>query len=301
MNTAVEEKPQNPSAKQPPKFVIGVRVLDQIKSELYNPEDLKLKVGMTVMINTQQGLKMGVVASNKVLNFRKDSEETRVLRIANENDFQAESRRHQIEENARTICSSKVVELKLPMNLSRVVHQPHTNKTIFFFTAEGRVDFRQLIRDLASNLRHRIEMKQVGVRDEAKVIGGYGVCGETLCCSTWLPDFAPVTIKMAKNQGMALNPSKISGVCGRLMCCLQYEHDNYKALIKNLPRINSQIQTPDGPGRVLKNGILEQRVVVRLEDETIMTYALDELPKQQNSQNSQKPQNPKIPKIRQKP
>ena len=301
MNTAVEEKPQNPSAKQPPKFVIGVRVLDQIKSELYNPEDLKLKVGMTVMINTQQGLKMGVVASNKVLNFRKDSQETRVLRIANENDFQAESQRHQVEEKARTICRNKVVELKLRMNLSRGVHQPHTNKTIFFFTAEGRVDFRQLIRDLASNLRHRIEMKQVGVRDEAKVIGGYGVCGETLCCSTWLPDFAPVTIKMAKNQGMALNPSKISGVCGRLMCCLQYEHDNYKALIKNLPRINSQIQTPDGPGRVLKNGILEQRVVVRLEDETIMTYGLDELPKQQNSQNSQKPQNPKIPKIPQKP
>ena len=300
MNTAVEEKPQNPSAKQPPKFVIGVRVLDQIKSELYNPGDLKLKVGITVMINTQQGLKMGVVASNKVLNFRKDSQETRVLRIANENDFQAESRRHQFEEKARTICSSKVIELKLPMNLSRVVHQPHMNKTIFFFTAEGRVDFRQLIRDLASSLRHRIEMKQVGVRDEAKVIGRYGVCGETLCCSTWLPDFAPVTIKMAKNQGMALNPSKISGVCGRLMCCLQYEHDNYKALIKNLPRINSQIQTPDGPGRVLKNGILEQRVIVRLEDETIMTYGLEELPKQQNSQNSQKPQNPKIPKIPQK-
>ena len=298
MNTAVEEKPQNTCAKQPPKFVIGVRVLDQIKSELYNPEDLKLKVGMTVMINTQQGLKMGVVASNKVLNFRKDSQETRVLRIANENDFKAESRQHQVEEKARTICSNKVVELKLPMNLSRVVHQPHMNKTIFFFTAEGRVDFRQLIRDLAYNLRHRIEMKQVGVRDEAKVIGGYGVCGETLCCSTWLPDFAPVTIKMAKNQGMALNPSKISGVCGRLMCCLQYEHDNYKALIKNLPRINSPIQTPDGPGRVLKNGILEQRVVVRLEDETIMTYGLNELPKQQNSQ---KPQNPKIPKIPQKP
>jgi len=301
MNTAVEEKPQNPSAKQPPKFVIGVRVLDQIKSELYNPGDLKLKVGMTVMIKTQEGLKMGVVASNKVFNFRKDSQETRVLRIANENDFQAESRQHQVEEKARTFCSSKVAELKLPMNLSRVVHQPHMNKTIFFFTAEGRVDFRQLIRDLASNLRHRIEMKQVGVRDEAKVIGGYGVCGETLCCSTWLPDFAPVTIKMAKSQGMALNPSKISGVCGRLMCCLQYEHDNYKALIKNLPRISSQIQTPDGPGRVLKNGILEQRVVVRLEDKTIMTYGLDELPKQQNSQNSQKSQNPQNPKITQKP
>ena len=290
MNTAVEEK--SSSAKQPPKFVIGVRVIDQIKSELYNPGDLKLKVGMKVMVNTQQGLKMGVVASNKILNFRKDSQETRVLRIANDNDFQAENRRHQVEERAKAICSRKIAELELPMNLSRVVHQPHMNKTIFFFTAEGRVDFRQLIRDLASNLRHRIEMKQVGVRDEAKVIGGYGVCGETLCCSTWLPDFAPVTIKMAKNQGMALNPSKISGVCGRLMCCLQYEHDNYKSLVKNLPRVNSHIKTPDGQGRVLKNEILEQRIVVLLEDETIMTYALDELPKQQNSQKPQNPQKP---------
>ena len=284
MNTAVKDKLENPSAKQPPKFVIGVRVLNQIKSELYNPGDFKLKVGMTVMVNTPQGLKMGVVASNKVLNFRKDSQETRVLRIANDNDFQVENRKHQVEEKARTICSEKIVELKLPMNLSRVVHQHHMNKTIFFFTAEGRVDFRQLIRDLAANLRHRIEMKQVGVRDEAKIIGGYGVCGETLCCSSWLPDFTPVTIKMAKNQGMALNPSKISGVCGRLMCCLQYEHDNYKALIKNLPRANSHIQTPDGPGRVLKNEILEQRVVVLLEDTSVMTYALDELPKPQGSQ-----------------
>jgi len=236
------------------------------------------------MVNTQQGLKMGVVASNKIPNFRQDSTFNRVLRIANDNDLQAENRRHQVEEKAKTLCNDKIVELKLPMNLSRVVHQPHMNKTIFFFTAEARVDFRQLIRDLASNLRHRIEMRQVGVRDEAKVIGGYGVCGETLCCSTWLPDFTPVTIKMAKNQGMALNPSKISGVCGRLMCCLQYEHDNYKALIKNLPRINSQIQTPEGPGRVLKNEILEQRVVVLLEDESIMTYHLNELPKPQNSQ-----------------
>jgi cell fate regulator YaaT (PSP1 superfamily) len=289
MSIAVKENPLNPSAKQPPKFVIGVRVLNQIKSELYDPGDLKLKVGMTVMVNTQQGLKMGVVASNKIPNFRKNGQESRVLRFANDNDFQAENRRQTVEEKAKTLCNNKVAELKLEMNLSRVVHQPHMNKTIFFFTAEGRVDFRQLIRDLASNLRHRIEMKQVGVRDEARVIGGYGVCGETLCCSTWLPDFTPVTIKMAKNQGMALNPSKISGVCGRLMCCLQYEHENYKVLVKNLPRVNSHIQTPDGPGRVLKNEILEQRVVVLLEDASILTYPISELPKLKNPQNPQKP------------
>ena len=227
---------------------------------------------------------MGVIASNKITNFRQKTDVNQILRIANDNDFQAESRRNQVEQKAKALCGEKIEELKLPMNLSRVVHQPHMNKTIFFFTAEGRVDFRQLIRDLASNLRHRIEMKQVGVRDEAKVIGSYGVCGETLCCSTWLPDFTPVTIKMAKNQGMALNPSKISGVCGRLMCCLQYEHENYKALIKNLPKINSPIQTPDGPGRVRNNEILEQRVVVLLDDESLMTYHLDELQKPQNPQ-----------------
>ncbi|MBT6346866.1 MAG: sporulation protein, partial [Nitrospina sp.] len=248
------------------------------------------KVGMNVMVNTAQGLRMGVVASNKIPNFNQDKTFNRVLRIATDSDTQTENKRLEVEKKATNLCSDKIVELKLEMNLSRVVHQPHLNKTIFFFTAEGRVDFRQLIRDLASNLRHRIEMRQVGVRDEAKVISGYGVCGETLCCSTWLPEFTPVTIKMAKNQGMALNPSKISGVCGRLMCCLQYEHDNYKALIKNLPRVNSQIQTPDGPGRVLKNEILEQRVLVQLEDDNRVTYDLDVLPK------AQKPQNPESKK-----
>ena len=231
------------------------------------------------MINTSEGLKMGLVASNKIINFTKTKDQNyyQVIRVANENDFQAENRRDKTEEKAKTLCSKKIVELKLPMNLSRVVYQPHMNKTIFFFTAEGRVDFRQLIRDLASNLRHRIEMKQVGVRDEAKAIGGFGICGETLCCSSWLPDFTPVTIKMAKTQGLALNPSKISGVCGRLMCCLQYEHDNYKEMVKGLPRVNSLVQTPDGSGKVLKNEILAQKVMVRLDDESIMTYSKEEL------------------------
>ncbi len=292
MNSPAEKTKDTEATSTPPKFLIGIRINNQAKSQLYDPKDLKLRVGMTVMVNSNQGLKMGLVASNKIINFRKDKNEHfyKVLRVANENDFQAENRRQGVEQKAKALCSEKILELKLPMSLSRVVHQPHMNKTIFFFTAEGRVDFRQLIRDLASSLRHRIEMKQVGVRDEAKVIGGFGICGETLCCSSWLPDFTPVTIKMAKNQGLALNPSKISGVCGRLMCCLQYEHDNYKEMVKGLPRVNSQIQTPDGPGKVLKNEILAQRVMVRLDDESIMTYAKEELKvKQQNP----KPENHK--------
>ncbi len=292
MNSTAEKTKDTEAPSTPPKFLIGIRINNQAKSQLYDPKELKLRVGMTVMVNSNQGLKMGLVASNKIINFRKDKKEHfyKVLRVANENDFQAENRRQSVEQKAKALCSEKILELKLPMSLSRIVHQPHMNKTIFFFTAEGRVDFRQLIRDLASNLRHRIEMKQVGVRDEAKVIGGFGICGETLCCSSWLPDFTPVTIKMAKNQGLALNPSKISGVCGRLMCCLQYEHDNYKEMVKGLPRVNSQVQTPDGPGKVLKNEILAQRVMVRLDDESIMTYAKEELKvKPQNP----KPENPK--------
>jgi len=286
MNSTAEKTKKTEAVSIPPKFLIGVRISNQAKSQLYDPKELKLRVGMTVMVNSNQGLKMGLVASNKIINFSKDKNESYyiVLRVANENDFEAENRRLSVEQKAKTLCSKKILELKLPMGLSRVVHQPHMNKTIFFFTAEGRVDFRQLIRDLASNLRHRIEMKQVGVRDEAKVIGGFGICGETLCCSSWLPDFTPVTIKMAKNQGLALNPSKISGVCGRLMCCLQYEHDNYKEMVKGMPRVNSQVQTPDGPGKVLKNEILAQRVMVRLDDESINTYPKEELKvKQQNT------------------
>ncbi|MDC1122753.1 regulatory iron-sulfur-containing complex subunit RicT [Nitrospinaceae bacterium] len=279
MNSTAEKTKKTEDISTPPKFLIGVRISNQAKSQLYDPKELKLRVGITVMVNSNQGLKMGLVASNKIINFRKDKNESfyKVLRVANENDFEAENRRLSVEQKAKTLCSEKIIELKLPMSLSRIVHQPHMNKTIFFFTAEGRVDFRQLIRDLASNLRHRIEMKQVGVRDEAKVIGGFGICGETLCCSSWLPDFTPVTIKMAKNQGLALNPSKISGVCGRLMCCLQYEHDNYKEMVKGMPRVNSQVQTPDGPGKVLKNEILAQRVMVRLDDESINTYPKEEL------------------------
>ena len=279
MNLTFEETKSTENKPEKPKYLIGVRINNQVKSELYDPKDLKLRVGMTVMVNTNQGLKLGVIASNKIINFYKNKDQNfhKVVRTANENDLQAENLRQKTEHKAKILCSKKIVELELPMNLSRVVHQPHMNKTIFFFTAEGRVDFRQLIRDLASNLRHRIELKQVGVRDESKVIGGVGICGEILCCSSWLPEFTPVTIKMAKTQGLALNPSKISGVCGRLMCCLQYEYENYKEMTKGLPRTNSNTQTPDGPGKVLKNQILEQKVIVRLDDESIMTYHKEEL------------------------
>jgi len=279
MESNTEKIKNNQTSTKKPKFLIGIRINNQFKSQLHDPRDLNLRVGTPVIVNTNQGLKLGTVASNKIINFRKDNNETfpHIIRKANANDFQAENRKQKTADNAKALCTKLIVKLKLPMNLSRVVHQPHMHKTIFFFTADGRVDFRQLIRDLASNLRHRIEMKQVGVRDEAKVIGGFGVCGETLCCSSWLPSFTSVTIKMAKNQGLPLNPSKISGVCGRLMCCLQYEHDNYKEMLIGLPKLNSNIQTPDGPGKVLKIEILDQKAVVLLNDGSIMKYHKNEL------------------------
>ena len=279
MNLLTQESPASVPEKAGPRFLIGIRVRDRGKSQLYDPGTLQLRVGMPVMIEAGKGQEIGFVASNKIANFRKESSQSfqRVLRAANANDLQAEARRQTLENNAKSLCAQKILDLKLPMNLSRVVHVPTANKTVFYFTAEGRVDFRQLIKELAANLRHRIEMKQVGVRDEARSIGGYGICGESLCCSTFLDEFSPVTIRMAKDQGLALNPSKISGVCGRLMCCLQYEHETYKDLIRGLPKHGTRLDTPDGPGKVLKNEILEQKIVVRLDDESIMTYELSEL------------------------
>ena len=281
MNQATTES-ANPSQQDPktPRFLIGVRIGDAFKTVLHDQGKLNLKVGTEVMVKSQQGIQLGVIASNKIPNIRKTKGEIpRILRVANENDFQAQTRKYEMERHAKKLCIEKIKGLNLAMNLSRVVHLPSQKKTIFYFTAEGRVDFRQLIKELVANLKHRIEMKQVGVRDEARAITGYGICGEALCCSTFLEEFTPVTIRMAKDQGLALNPSKISGVCGRLMCCLQYEHQIYKEMIKGMPKNGRTVLTPEGPGRVLKNDILGQTVLVRLEDESILTCSMEELKK----------------------
>ena len=264
----------------PPKFVIGVRVRGSLKSESCNPHNLILRVGMQVMVDTSDGPKMGQVVSNKIINIRKDPgfAPPGILRIADEKDRAKEKNQKERESNASLLCWSLIDQLGLAMNLSRVVYFEEMNKSMFYFTAEGRIDFRELVKQLAAKLRHRIEMRQVGVRDEAKAITGHGICGQSLCCSTFLPEFTPVTIRMAKDQGLALNPSKISGVCGRLMCCLQYEHDLYRSMIQELPKIGKIIDTPEGPGKVVKNDILKQVITVRLlDDDYTMYYHLDEL------------------------
>ncbi|MCH7651538.1 MAG: sporulation protein [Nitrospinae bacterium] len=277
------ECPKKEQAKQPPgpppKFVIGVRVRGSLKSEPCNPHTLILRVGMQVMVDTPDGPKMGQVISNKIINIRKDPDfaPPGILRIADEKDLAKEKNQKERESNASLLCWSLIDQLGLAMNLSRVVYFEEMNKSMFYFTAEGRIDFRALVKQLAAKLRHRIEMRQVGVRDEAKAITGHGICGQSLCCSTFLPEFTPVTIRMAKDQGLALNPSKISGVCGRLMCCLQYEHDLYRSMIKELPKVGKMIDTPEGPGKVVKNDILKQVVTVRLDDDYTVYYHLDEL------------------------
>ena len=261
-----------------PSFLIGVRTEGSFKSTLHDPGKQNFRVGTKVVVENDNGAQMGIIASNKIPNIiNTENKVPRILRTFNENDLQVQARRKKTEEHAKELCQQIISKLKLEMNLSRVIFLQHEKKIVFFFTAEGRVDFRQLIKELASSLKQRIEMKQMGVRDEARAIKGYGICGETLCCSTFLGEFTSVTIRMAKDQGLALNPSKISGACGRLMCCLQYEHQTYKELSQSMPKLGRNVQTPGGLGKVMQNNIIKQTVLVRLEDESILTYSTEEL------------------------
>jgi len=283
MNQIIHEDPTlaKKNSKRPP-FLIGVRIHGGSKSKLYDPGKQSFRVGTQVVVESSDGPQMGIIASNKIPNITKiEDKSPRILRTFNKHDLQILERKNKTEQHAKELCQQIIRKLKLEMHLSRVTLFQNKKKIVFFFTAEGRIDFRQLIKELVSHLKQRIEMKQMGVRDEARSIKGYGVCGETLCCSTFLEEFTPVTIKMAKDQGLALNPSKISGACGRLMCCLQYEHQTYKELSQTMPKVGSNIQTPGGLGKVLKNNIIEQSILVRHEDESILTYTTEELPKQQ--------------------
>ena len=261
-----------------PTFLIGVRIENFSKSILHDPGKQNFRVGTQVIVESNNGVQMGIIASNKIPNIITAQEKVpKILRVLNANDLQAQKRQKQTEQSAKELCQQLINKFNIKMDLSWVNHYPKEKKIVFFFTAEGRVDFRQLIKELVLKLKQRIEMRQMGIRDTASEIGGYGVCGETLCCSTFLKEFTPVTIRMAKDQGLALNPSKISGACGRLMCCLQYEHQIYKELSQTMPKSESIIQTPEGKGKVIQNNIIQQTVVVRLEDERIITFSIEEL------------------------
>lgn len=260
--------------------VVGVRFKKAGKVYYFDPNQFDISENEFVIVETVRGIEYGKVVITKkqvdendvVLPLKK------VIRIANENDRTiVEENKHAAKE-AYQVCQQKVVEHNLDMKLVDVEYTFDRNKIIFYFTADGRIDFRELVKDLAAIFRTRIELRQIGVRDEAKMLGGIGACGRMLCCSTFLGDFEPVSIKMAKDQNLSLNPAKISGLCGRLMCCLKYENDEYEAAKEQLPDLDQRIQTPHGTGRVIGLNILERLIQVELVDkERIVEYTLDEL------------------------
>ncbi|MGX9235452.1 PSP1 domain-containing protein [Bacillus paranthracis] len=260
--------------------VVGVRFKKAGKVYYFDPNQFDISENEFVIVETVRGIEYGKVVITKkqvdendvVLPLKK------VMRIANENDRTiVEENKHAAKE-AYQVCQQKVVEHNLDMKLVDVEYTFDRNKIIFYFTADGRIDFRELVKDLAAIFRTRIELRQIGVRDEAKMLGGIGPCGRMLCCSTFLGDFEPVSIKMAKDQNLSLNPAKISGLCGRLMCCLKYENDEYEAAKEQLPDLDQRIQTPHGTGRVIGLNILERLIQVELVDkERIVEYTLDEL------------------------
>lgn len=265
--------------------VVGVRFKKAGKLYYFDPLDLPVAIGDYVIVETARGVEYGKIASRSD---QIDEEDVvlplkKIIRIADENDRERVKENQQEAGQAFDICTKKITEHRLDMRLVDVEYTFDRNKIVFYFTAEGRVDFRNLVKDLASIFRTRIELRQIGVRDEAKMLGGIGPCGRMLCCSTFLGDFEPVSIKMAKDQNLSLNPSKISGLCGRLMCCLKYENDEYEEAKAQMPDVGTKVNTPDGIGKVVGLNLLERVLQVNMPAfERVLEYAWSEIEDLQN-------------------
>ena len=247
--------------------IIGVRFKNIGKIYYFDPQGHQLPVGTQVIVETVRGVECGEVA---LCNREVDPESLvsplkPIIRVATEQDLQTLKDNREKEKKAFDICLKKIEDHKLEMKLVDVEYTFDNNKILFYFTADGRVDFRELVKDLASVFRTRIELRQIGVRDEAKMLGGLGICGRPFCCSTFLGGFQPVSIKMAKEQNLSLNPVKISGTCGRLMCCLKYEQEAYQDLLRTTPKVNALVSTPDGKGVVIDQNLLTRKLTVRLD------------------------------------
>lgn len=265
------------------KKVVGVRFRNVGKIYYFDPKEYIVKEGDHVIVETARGVEYGKV----VLTPRNIKEEDvvhplkEVLRVATKEDEEREQQNRIKEKEAFKICQKKIREHELDMKLIDAEYTFDNNKVLFYFTADGRIDFRQLVKDLAAIFKTRIELRQIGVRDETKILGGIGICGRCLCCHTYLSEFAPVSIKMAKEQNLSLNQTKISGVCGRLMCCLKNEQETYEALNKKLPGLGDIVTTPDGlQGTVQSVNVLRQlvKVVVEVNDEKeIQEFPVDSL------------------------
>lgn len=263
--------------------VIGVRFRTAGKIYFFSPGKFEVKRGDQVIVETARGVEFGnVVMGPKEV---KDEEITQplktVIRLATEDDRRVEEKNRKKEKEAFQICLEKIHKHELEMKLIDAEYTFDNNKVLFYFTADGRIDFRELVKDLAAVFRTRIELRQIGVRDETKIMGGYGICGRQLCCHTFLSEFAPVSIKMAKEQNLSLNPTKISGVCGRLMCCLKNEEETYEYLNSRLPNVGDYVTTDDGlKGEVSSVNVLRQlvKVLVEVNDEKeLREYQADQL------------------------
>ncbi|HWJ79275.1 MAG TPA: stage 0 sporulation family protein [Niallia sp.] len=260
--------------------VVGIRFKKAGKIYYFDPNELLIQKDDFVIVETVRGVEYGkvVIGPKKVEENDVVLPLKKVLRIADHKDQMIVEENKIAAKEAYEVCCEKVNLHELDMKLVDVEYTFDRNKVIFYFTADGRVDFRELVKDLASIFRTRIELRQIGVRDEAKMLGGIGPCGRMLCCSTFLGDFEPVSIKMAKDQNLSLNPTKISGLCGRLMCCLKYENDEYESAKELLPDLGEWINTPDGRGKVVGLNILERVLQVEIsEQERVLEYTLEEL------------------------
>lgn len=239
-------------------IVIGVRFKDVGKVYYFDPDGQPLQKEMRVIVETARGMECGTVAmeNREVSDDQVVKPLKKLIRIATKEDLKRLEQNKAKEKEALQICNEKIKKFNLDMKLTEVEYTFDGSKILFYFTADGRVDFRELVKELAGVFRTRIELRQIGVRDESKMLGGLGVCGRPFCCSTFLGEFVPVSIKMAKEQGLSLNPTKISGTCGRLMCCLKYEQKGYKDFAKITPREGSMVKTPDGNGMVIESNVI---------------------------------------------
>ena len=268
MNEEIKVNEQATEAVSELVEIIGINFREAGKIYYFAPGDFKLTVGERVIVDTARGVEIGTV---KVANKMVPSTEIvpplkKIIRPATAEDIEKDMKNHQAEMDAAIICKKKIAQHGLEMSLVAVEYTFDNSKLIFYFTCESRVDFRELVKDLASTFRTRIELRQIGIRDEAKMMGGLGVCGRKYCCAGFLTDFVQVSIKMAKEQNFSLNSSKVSGACGRLMCCLRYEHEVYEEAIKVTPPVNSVVKTADGVGVVIETKPLAAQIKVKLND-----------------------------------
>ena len=266
-NEAICEKTDKSSIPENVE-VIGINFREAGKIYYFSPNGLTFAVGNKVIVETARGVEMGTV---KVANKTVPSSEIvpplkSVTRLATKDDIERDERNHELELDAAMICKKKIANHKLEMSLVATEYTFDNSKLIFYFTAESRVDFRELVKDLASTFHTRIELRQIGIRDEAKMMGGLAVCGRKYCCAGFLTDFVQVSIKMAKEQNFSLNSSKVSGACGRLLCCLRYEHETYEEAIKHTPSVGSIVKTSDGEGVVIETKPLASEIKVKFEN-----------------------------------